>query len=160
MNLLEVQDLKVHFPVRVDWRGRPTSVVRAVDGVSLTVHAGETVGLVGESGCGKSTLGRAIVRLESLAAGSIRFEGRDLATLDTAQLRAARRGLQMIFQDPFGSLNPRLTIAAIVGGAMGAAHGTAWIPTEWREQLLGRVNGDDDGKVFTLIDEAVAKFVG
>jgi oligopeptide/dipeptide ABC transporter ATP-binding protein len=114
MNLLEVQDLKVHFPVQPDWRGRPTAVVRAVDGVSLTVRSGETVGLVGESGCGKSTLGRAIVRLESLTAGSIRFEGHDLASLDAAELRATRRGLQMIFQDPYGSLDPRWTIREIV----------------------------------------------
>ena len=144
MNLLEVQDLKVHFPVRVDWRGRPTSVVRAVDGVSLTVHAGETVGLVGESGCGKSTLGRAIVRLESLAAGSIRFEGRDLATLDTAQLRAARRGLQMIFQDPYGSLDPRWTIREIVEEPM-LLHGLCGDRDSRRQrvtQLLAQVGLD------------------
>ena len=74
MNLLEVQDLSVHFPVQPDWLGRPGAVVRAVDGVSFTVRPGETVGLVGESGCGKSTLGRAIVRLESPTAGSIHFD--------------------------------------------------------------------------------------
>jgi oligopeptide transport system ATP-binding protein len=144
MNLLEVQDLKVHFPVRVDWCGRPTPVVRAVDGVSLTVHAGETVGLVGESGCGKSTLGRAIVRLESLAAGSIRFEGRDLATLDTAQLRAARRGLQMIFQDPYGSLDPRWTIREIVEEPM-LLHGLCGDRDSRRQrvtQLLAQVGLD------------------
>lgn len=118
MNLLAVQDLKVHFPVQPDWLGRPGAVVRAVDGVSFTVRPGETVGLVGESGCGKSTLGRAIVRLESPTAGSIRFEGRDLAQLSGAELRAARQRLQMIFQDPYGSLDPRWTAGEIVGEAL------------------------------------------
>ena len=114
MNLLEVEDLKVHFPVRPDWRGRPTAHVRAVDGVNLIIRKGETVGLVGESGCGKSTLGRAIVRLEPPTQGSVRFEGRDLATLPDADLRRARRRLQMVFQDPFGSLDPRWTVEEIV----------------------------------------------
>jgi oligopeptide/dipeptide ABC transporter ATP-binding protein len=115
MNLLEVESLKVHFPVRPDWRGRPGAFVRAVDGVSLKVREGETVGLVGESGCGKSTLGRSIVRLETPTHGSVRFEGADLATLSGAELRRARRRLQMVFQDPFGSLDPRWTIGEIVG---------------------------------------------
>jgi oligopeptide transport system ATP-binding protein len=114
MNLLEVEELKVHFPVRPDWRGRPTAHVRAVDGLNLSIRKGETVGLVGESGCGKSTLGRAIVRLETPTQGSVRFEGRDLATLQGAELRRARRRLQMVFQDPFGSLDPRWTIEEIV----------------------------------------------
>jgi len=144
MNLLEVQDLKVHFPVQPDWRGRPTAVVRAVDGVSLTVRSGETVGLVGESGCGKSTLGRAIVRLESLTAGSIRFEGHDLASLDAAELRAARRGLQMIFQDPYGSLDPRWTIREIVEEPM-LLHGLGGDRNSRRRrvtQLLAQVGLD------------------
>lgn len=114
MNLLEVEDLKVHFPVRRDWRGRPTAYVRAVDGVNLSIRKGETVGLVGESGCGKSTLGRAIVRLETPTRGNVRFEGRDLATLQGSDLRRARRRLQMVFQDPFGSLDPRWSIEEIV----------------------------------------------
>ncbi len=114
MNLLEVEDLKVHFPVRRDWRGRPTACVRAVDGVNLSIRKGETVGLVGESGCVKSTLGRAIVRLETPTEGSVRFEERDLATLQGSDLRRARRRLQMVFQDPFGSLDPRWTIEEIV----------------------------------------------
>ena len=114
MNLLEVEDLKVHFPVHPDWRGCPTAHVRAVDGVKLSIRKGETVGLVGESGCGKSTLGRAIVRLETPTAGSVRFEGRDLASLRGTDLRRARRRLQMVFQDPFGSLDPRWTIEEIV----------------------------------------------
>jgi len=144
MNLLEVQDLKVHFPVQPDWRGRPTAVVRAVDGVSLTVRSGETVGLVGESGCGKSTLGRAIVRLESLTAGSIRFEGHDLASLDAAELRVARRGLQMIFQDPYGSLDPRWTIREIVEEPM-LLHGLGGDRNSRRRrvtQLLAQVGLD------------------
>lgn len=114
MNLLEVEDLKVHFPVHPDWRGRPTAHVRAVDGVNLSIRKGETVGLVGESGCGKSTLGRAIVRLETPTGGSVRFEGHDLASLRGTNLRRARRRLQMVFQDPFGSLDPRWTIEEIV----------------------------------------------
>ncbi len=118
MNLLEVQDLKVHFPVRSDGLGRRGAIVRAVDGVSFTVRPGETVGLVGESGCGKSTLGRAVVRLESPTAGSIRFEGSDLAKLSGSELRRARQRLQMIFQDPYGSLDPRWTAGEIVGEAL------------------------------------------
>jgi len=118
VSLLEVKDLKVHYPARPDWRGRPQSWVRAVDGVSLAVEAGETLGLVGESGCGKSTLGRAIVRLETPTAGSIRFEGVDLAGLDGAALRRARRGLQMIFQDPYGSLDPRWTVGQAIAEAI------------------------------------------
>ena len=111
MALLEIESLKVHYPVRGAWPGRKR-FVRAVDDVSLTIDDGEIVGLVGESGCGKSSLGRAIVRLVEPAGGTIRLRGVDLATLRGARLRAARRDFQMIFQDPYGSLNPRLTIFA------------------------------------------------
>ena len=109
MPLLEVKDLKVYYPVRGGWF-RPRRFVRAVDGVSFTVNAGETVGLVGESGCGKSTLGKALVRLLTPESGSVRLNGIDIGALKGRELRRQRRNLQMIFQDPYGSLNPRLTV--------------------------------------------------
>ncbi|WP_294433212.1 ABC transporter ATP-binding protein [uncultured Victivallis sp.] len=111
MALLEVEDLKVHYPVRGSWF-RPKRFVRAVDGVSFSLEAGETVGLVGESGCGKSTLGRALVRLEQPVSGRVLLDGKDMAALRGRELRRARRNFQMIFQDPYGSLNPRLTVWA------------------------------------------------
>ena len=109
MALLEVEDLKVYYPVRGGWF-RPKRYLRAVDGVSFSLEAGETLGLVGESGCGKSTLGRALVRLANPAAGRVMLDGRDMAALKGRELRRARKNFQMIFQDPYGSLNPRLTI--------------------------------------------------
>ena len=109
MALLEVEDLKVYYPVRGGWF-RPKRYLRAVDGVSFSLEAGETLGLVGESGCGKSTLGRALVRLENPAGGRVMLDGRDMAALKGCELRRARKNFQMIFQDPYGSLNPRLTI--------------------------------------------------
>ena len=109
MALLEVEDLKVYYPVRGGWF-RPKRYLRAVDGVSFSLEAGETLGLVGESGCGKSTLGWALVRLENPAAGRVMLDGRDMAALKGRELRRARKNFQMIFQDPYGSLNPRLTI--------------------------------------------------
>jgi oligopeptide transport system ATP-binding protein len=118
MSLLEVRDLKVHFGAPSRFWSREPSLVRAVDGVSFSIAAGETVGLVGESGCGKSTLGRAVVRLVKPTAGEIRFQGEDLLQLRGAALRARRRKFQMIFQDPFASLDPRLTVEEIVGEAL------------------------------------------
>ncbi len=118
MSLLEVQNLKVHFPVKRGVLARSRDFVKAVEDVSFSIAPGETLGLVGESGCGKTTLGRAIVRLIEPTAGSIRFDGKDLAHLSGAELRAQRRQLQMIFQDPYGSLNPRMTVEDIIGEAL------------------------------------------
>ncbi|HSG91301.1 MAG TPA: oligopeptide/dipeptide ABC transporter ATP-binding protein [Pseudomonadales bacterium] len=113
--LLEVRDLRTHFPVRGGVLLRATATNKAVDGVSLTIGTGETLGLVGESGCGKSTLGKTIVRLLAPTAGSIHFEGRDLAPLSRRALKPLRPELQMVFQDPAESLNSRHTVRDIVG---------------------------------------------
>ncbi len=118
MALLEVKNLKVHFPVKHGLFSRVKEHVKAVDDVSFAIQPGETLGLVGESGCGKTTLGRAIVKLVEPTAGSILFEGEDIAHLSGSALRARRRKFQMIFQDPYGSLNPRMTVAQIIGEAI------------------------------------------
>ena len=118
MSLLEVQNLKVHFPVKPGLFSRAKQLVKAVDDVSFQIDPGETLGLVGESGCGKTTLGRAIVRLIEPALGNVLFEGDDITRLEGAELRARRRKLQMIFQDPYGSLNPRMTAGEVVGEAI------------------------------------------
>lgn len=112
--LLEIRDLQMHFPVKEGVFQRSRKVCRAVDGVNLSLHAGETIGLVGESGCGKSTLGKCIVRLHRPTAGRIHFDGADLAPLSTRQLKPHRRNLQMIFQDPVESLNARHTVGDIL----------------------------------------------
>jgi oligopeptide transport system ATP-binding protein len=108
--LLQVDGLVKHFPVRRGLFGRVAGAVRAVDGVSLQIAAGETLGVVGESGCGKSTLGRLVLRLIEPSAGRVRFDGSDLGLLSAAALRAQRRAMQIIFQDPYSSLNPRMTV--------------------------------------------------
>jgi len=115
MNLLEVEQLAVHYPVRSGVVGQAKAHLKAVDGVSFSLAAGETLGLVGESGCGKSTLARAVVRLVRPTAGRVVFAGEELTKMDGAALRARRRGFQMIFQDPYGSIDPRFSVADIVG---------------------------------------------
>jgi peptide/nickel transport system ATP-binding protein/oligopeptide transport system ATP-binding protein len=112
--LLEVEDIKKHFVAGRSVFGRPTAHVRAVDGVSFSVERGKTLGLVGESGCGKSTVSRLVLRLIEPDSGRIRFEGRDLLAFDASELRAFRREAQIIFQDPYASLNPRMTVSQIL----------------------------------------------
>lgn len=122
-NLLEVSDLRVHFPFRRGgWFRSERSHIRAVDGVSLSIRSGETLGLVGESGCGKSTLARAIVRLLTPNGGEIWFDGQRIDQFNDRQMRAVRPNLQMIFQDPYASLNPRMTIGGIIAEPL-AIHG-------------------------------------
>jgi oligopeptide transport system ATP-binding protein len=140
MPLLEVRNLKVHFPVKHGVFSRVNAWVKAVDDVSLTVAPGETVGLVGESGCGKTTLGRAIIRLLEPTAGSVTFEGEDITTLEGAALRERRRRFQMIFQDPVGSLNPRMTVGQIIGEALDIHHLVA--DEQARTERIGRLLKD------------------
>ncbi|MSP98802.1 MAG: ABC transporter ATP-binding protein [Betaproteobacteria bacterium] len=116
--LLRVENLVKHFPVKVGFFSRDVDHVRAVDGVSLHIDAGETLGLVGESGCGKSTSGRCILRLIEPTSGKVWFEGTDVTAMDADALRRVRRDMQIIFQDPYASLNPRMTVGAIVGEAL------------------------------------------
>ncbi len=113
-SLLEVRGLRKHYPVSSGFFGRTHLAVRAVDGVDLAIRAGETLGVVGESGCGKSTLGRAILRLVEPTAGEVWFAGRNLLTLSARDMRRMRREMQIIFQDPYASLNPRMRVGAIV----------------------------------------------
>ncbi|SHK11911.1 ABC transporter ATP-binding protein [Paramaledivibacter caminithermalis] len=115
--LLEVKDLKTYFPIQNGLFGRSTKYVKAVDGVSFDVYKGETLGLVGESGCGKSTTGRSIMRLIEPTEGKIIFDGKDISSLNKKQMLKIRREMQMIFQDPFSSLNPRKMVKEIIGAA-------------------------------------------
>ncbi|URN13275.1 ATP-binding cassette domain-containing protein [Streptomyces radiopugnans] len=137
MSLLQLNGVKVHFPVR---RGilfdRTVGHVYAVDGVSLSVEPGQTYGLVGESGCGKTTLGRAVLRLVDVTDGEVVFDGTDLAKLPDEEMRRFRRLLQMVFQDPLGSLNPRQNIESILSEGM-EAHGIGANQAERRERIRG-----------------------
>ncbi len=122
--LLRVDDLMMHFPIRRGVFQRQVGAVRAVDGVSFEVKRGETLGLVGESGCGKSTTGRTILQLYKPTAGGVTFDGVNLVTLKGEQMRQMRRKIQMIFQDPYASLNPRMTVGQLVGEPL-AVHNVA-----------------------------------
>ncbi|MFZ3589983.1 ABC transporter ATP-binding protein [Bacillus sp. DJP31] len=113
MTLLEIKDLKQHFPIKKGFFGE-NRIVKAVDGVSFTLEKGETLGVVGESGCGKSSLGRSILRLVEPTAGEIKFKGTDISSFTRKQMKELRRDMQIVFQDPFASLNPRNTIRTIL----------------------------------------------
>jgi oligopeptide transport system ATP-binding protein len=141
--LISIQDLKVHYQVNAKslidrLSGNDNrKVVKAVDGVSLDIKKGETLGLVGESGCGKSTLGKAILRLTELTSGKVIYQNKDLAHLSPTAMREQRKNLQMIFQDPYASLNPRMTVGQIIGEPL---------------RTFGLANGDFDKKVQELME--------
>ncbi len=133
--LLQVKNLKMYFPIRKGLFGRVVDHVRAVDDVSFDVYRGQTLGFVGESGCGKTTTGRAVMRLIDPTAGQIVFDGTDITKLDQAELRAFRKRFQIIFQDPYGSLNPRKTIETTIMEPM-EVHGIGHTYDERRERVL------------------------
>jgi oligopeptide/dipeptide ABC transporter ATP-binding protein len=121
--LLEVEDLTVHYSVRGEsWLAGRNRLLRAVDGVSFEVGEAETLGLVGESGCGKSTTGRALLQLERPTGGGVRFRGQDLVSMPESRLRGLRRHLQIVFQDPFAALDPRMTIGQVIGEPLSVHH--------------------------------------
>jgi len=133
--LLQVKNLKKYFPIRGGLFSREVARVHAVDDVSFTIQKGETLGLVGESGCGKSTTGRCILRLIEPTAGEVIFEDRNVTTLDKRALRHLRRDMQIIFQDPYASLNPRMTVGSIIGEAL-VIHKLAKTRKEREERVI------------------------
>ncbi|PKN94719.1 MAG: peptide ABC transporter substrate-binding protein [Chloroflexi bacterium HGW-Chloroflexi-6] len=139
--LLQVRDLKKHFPIYRGVFQRQVGAVRAVDGITFDVHQGETLGLVGESGCGKSTAGRTILQLYEPTAGSVVFDGVDLVHIKAEEMRQMRRKIQMIFQDPYASLNPRMTVGEIVGEPLMVHNMASGREIEERvKDLLDKVN--------------------
>ncbi|HOG48143.1 MAG TPA: ABC transporter ATP-binding protein [Anaerolineae bacterium] len=155
--LLDVRQLKVYFPVTRGLLRRKVADVRAVDDVSLQVHVGETLGLVGESGCGKTTLGRGIVRLIEPTAGQVFFEGQDILTLSSGQMRRLRRRMSLMFQDPYGSLDPRQSAGSIVGEPL-IIHNMVQSKAEYQERveyLFRRVGLDA-----SMIDRVPHEFSG
>jgi peptide/nickel transport system ATP-binding protein len=144
MNLLEVQNVSVHFQVSRGWSKSTNAILRAVDGVSFSLAAGETVGLVGESGCGKTTLGRAVMRLVPINGGSVHFEGQEITRLDGAKLRKMRRRFQIVFQDPYGSLDPRMTVEQILNEPFEIHQLARGVERDQRRKmLLGAVGLDE-----------------
>ena len=140
--LLEVHNLKKHFPIHKGVFSRVSGQVYAVDGVSFHIDRGETLGLVGESGCGKSTVGRTLLKLLEPTAGRVFFDGRDLAELTRRELRALRRQMQLVFQDPYASLNPRMRVRSIVGEGI-----------EIHKLARGR---EKEERIVSLLDEVFA----
>ncbi|PPA69725.1 ABC transporter ATP-binding protein [Jeotgalibacillus proteolyticus] len=131
--LLKVENLKQYFPIKGGFLGRTVNYVKAVDDISFTVYEGETVSIVGESGCGKSTTGRAILRLDEPTEGVVSFEGTDLTTLSRSEMRRKRKDLQIIFQDPYASINPRQIVSAVIEEAM---HIQNAVPKEKRRERI------------------------
>ncbi len=129
--ILEVRDLAKHFPVGGGLLGGAPAMIKAVDGVSFSIRRGETLGLVGESGCGKTTTGRCILQLERPTRGQVVFEGQELTALGERELRKVRRRMQVIFQDPYSSLNPRMTVGQIIAEPL-AVHGL--VPDRWQRK--------------------------
>ncbi|HTO44491.1 MAG TPA: ABC transporter ATP-binding protein, partial [Burkholderiales bacterium] len=144
--LLAVDDLKVHFPIRKGIFKRVVAHVKAVDGVSLEISSGRTLALVGESGCGKTTVGKGILRLVPVTGGSVRFEGVDLGTLTPSALRPLRKDFQIVFQDPYSSLDPRMRVMEIVEEGMEALSMSAGSQDERVDQLLQQVGLSPDMK--------------
>ena len=140
---LEVKDLKKYFPSKINFLASNTPPVRAVDGISFTIKKGETLGLVGESGCGKSTAARTLLRLETPTSGSVYFKGKNLASLSEAELRNQRKEMQMIFQDPFSSINPRRKIGEVLREPF-AIHGFKENVSEAITKLLDQVGLSSD----------------
>ena len=133
--LLQVKNLKKYFPIRGGLFSREVARVHAVDDVSFTIQKGETLGLVGESGCGKSTTGRCILRLIEPTSGEVTFEEKNVTALDKRSLRHLRRDMQIIFQDPYASLNPRMTVGSIIGEAI-VIHKLAKTRKEREERVI------------------------
>ena len=133
--LLKVRDLVKHFPIHGGLLKRQTGKVHAVDGVSFDLAAGETLGVVGESGCGKSTMGRCLLRLIEPTSGQGWFDGKEVTALEAEELRAMARQMQIIFQDPYASLNPRMTVAAIIGEAL-TIHKLAPTRQAWQDRIV------------------------
>ncbi|CAI6082674.1 ABC transporter ATP-binding protein [Cohnella sp. JJ-181] len=141
--LFRVEDVRKYYPIKRGFPGRSRAFVRAVDGVSFSIREGETLGLVGESGSGKSTLGRLLLQLEPVTSGRVLFEGEDLTRLGASRLRQTRRHMQMIFQDPYGSLDPRWNVGDLVGEPLAVHHGLAGKEKKQRvEELLAAVGLD------------------
>ena len=139
--LLDIRNLKTYFPIKKSLFNKKKNFVKAVDGISFQVNKGETLGIVGESGCGKSTMGRSILRLIEPTEGSIKFEGNEITALNHTDLRKLRKKMQIVFQDPFASLNPKMTVGAILGEAL-ATHQLGRSAKERKEkvkELLSKV---------------------
>ena len=155
--LLEVRNIKKHFPIRSGLLQKVSGYVKAVDGVSFSMKRRETLGLVGESGCGKSTTGRVVLRLLSATSGEVLFRGRNLLAISGEELRRARREFQMIFQDPFASLDPRMTVAQIVGEPL-AAHRLLSSGKERKERVAGIL--EDVGLDAAVLNRYAFEFSG